>query len=66
MRFPTITLFARRRRVPGRARDPDDQKDAVKCRAFADARMWMLPIRARVDPSLIDLVVEKLDGSQAA
>ena len=42
------------------------EKDAVKCRAFADTRMWMLPIRARVDPSLIDLVVEKLDGSQAA
>ena len=42
------------------------EKDAVKCRAFADARMWMLPIRARVDPSLIDVVVEKLDGSQAA
>ena len=42
------------------------EKDAVKCRAFADARMWILPIRARVDPSLIDVVVEKLHGSQAA
>jgi len=42
------------------------QKDAVKCRAFADARMWMLPIRAHVDPALVDLVVEKLDGSQVA
>jgi tetraacyldisaccharide 4'-kinase len=42
------------------------QKDAVKCRAFADARMWMLPIRAHVDPSLVELVVEKLDGSQVA
>ena len=26
------------------------EKDAVKCRAFADARMWMLPIRARRRP----------------
>jgi tetraacyldisaccharide 4'-kinase len=42
------------------------QKDAVKCRAFADARMWMLPIRARVEAPLYDLVLEKLDGSQAA
>lgn len=42
------------------------QKDAVKCRAFADARMWMLPIHAHVDPSLIEFVVGKLDGSQAA
>jgi tetraacyldisaccharide 4'-kinase len=42
------------------------EKDAVKCRAFADARMWMLPIRARVDPALADAVVEKIRGSQAA
>ena len=42
------------------------QKDAVKCRAFADARMWMLPIRAEVDRALIELVVEKVDGSQVA
>jgi tetraacyldisaccharide 4'-kinase len=42
------------------------QKDAVKCRAFGDARMWMLPIRAQIDEALVDLVVEKLDGSEAA
>jgi tetraacyldisaccharide 4'-kinase len=42
------------------------QKDAVKCRAFADSRMWMLPIRAEVDGALIERVVEKLDGSQVA
>ncbi|HET8876232.1 MAG TPA: tetraacyldisaccharide 4'-kinase [Casimicrobiaceae bacterium] len=41
------------------------QKDAVKCRAFADARMWMLPIRARVEPALVDFVVEKIDGPKA-
>ena len=39
-------------------------KDAVKCAAFADARMWKLPIRARVDPALVDLIVEKIDGSE--
>jgi tetraacyldisaccharide 4'-kinase len=42
------------------------EKDAVKCRAFADARMWTLPIRARIDPAFVDAVVEKLHGSQAA
>ncbi|MDQ2916102.1 MAG: tetraacyldisaccharide 4'-kinase [Pseudomonadota bacterium] len=41
------------------------EKDAVKCRAFADARMWMLPIGAHVDPALIDYVLEKIDGPQA-
>ncbi len=41
------------------------EKDAVKCREFQDARMWMLPIRARVDPAFFDLVAEKLRGSQA-
>jgi tetraacyldisaccharide 4'-kinase len=42
------------------------EKDAVKCRAFADERMWMLPIRARVDAALFDLILEKLHGLQAA
>jgi tetraacyldisaccharide 4'-kinase len=40
-------------------------KDAVKCAAFADVRMWKLPIRARIDPALVDLILEKIDGSQA-
>lgn len=42
------------------------EKDAVKCREFGDPRMWMLPIRASVDPALIDAVVEKLRGLQAS
>jgi tetraacyldisaccharide 4'-kinase len=42
------------------------EKDAVKCRAFADPRMWMMPIRARVDPALVELVMERIDGSKAA
>ena len=42
------------------------QKDAVKCRAFADPRMWMLPIRACVDAALIERVLEKIDGSEAS
>jgi tetraacyldisaccharide 4'-kinase len=41
-------------------------KDAVKCRAFADARMWMRPIRARIDAALVDLVMARIDGPEAA
>jgi tetraacyldisaccharide 4'-kinase len=41
------------------------EKDAVKCRAFADARMWMMPIHARVDPALVDFIMERIDGSEA-
>ena len=41
------------------------EKDAVKCREFGDPRMWMLPIRASVDPALIDAVVGKLRGPEA-
>ena len=41
-------------------------KDAVKCAGFADARLWALDIRARIDGALVDRVEAKLDGSQAA
>jgi tetraacyldisaccharide 4'-kinase len=40
-------------------------KDAVKCAAFADARLWALDIRARIDGALVDRVETKLDGSEA-
>ena len=42
------------------------QKDAVKCKSFADERCWYLPIRAVIDPSLVALVEHKIRGSQAA
>ncbi len=46
-------------------------KDAVKCRAFADSRMWELPVAARIEPAggiaIVDRVVALLhsreDGS---
>jgi tetraacyldisaccharide 4'-kinase len=41
-------------------------KDAVKCAAFADERCHALDIRARIDPALAALVLERLDGRQAA
>lgn len=35
-------------------------KDAVKCAHHADGRFWALNIRARIDPSLVDRIEEKL------
>ena len=37
------------------------EKDAVKCTAFADARYWVLRVDAQIDPSLIDLILRKID-----
>jgi tetraacyldisaccharide 4'-kinase len=42
------------------------EKDAVKCVAFADERFWYLPVRAHLDPALVDLVLERIHGYQAA
>ncbi len=42
------------------------EKDAVKCTAFADDRFWFLPVRARLDPALVDFVFERIHGYQAA
>ena len=42
------------------------EKDAVKCAAFADARCWCLPIRARIDPALIARLERTIRGRQAA
>ena len=42
------------------------EKDAVKCREFADDRFWYLPVRAQLDPALVDFVLERIHGYQAA
>jgi len=36
------------------------EKDAVKCTAFADARYWVLRVDAKIDPTLIDLILRKI------
>ena len=36
------------------------EKDAIKCRAFADARMWALPVTARFDVALVDRIVDRI------
>jgi tetraacyldisaccharide 4'-kinase len=41
-------------------------KDAIKCQALADARMWTLPVEAIVAPGLIERILEKMHGRQAA
>ena len=46
------------------------EKDAVKCGAFADARMWFLRVEAMMPPEfdefLLSRLAPKADGSQAA
>ena len=44
------------------------EKDAVKCAAFADARYWVLRVDARIDPSLVDHLLRKMEphGRQTA
>jgi tetraacyldisaccharide 4'-kinase len=42
------------------------EKDAVKCAAFADTRFWYLPIRAHIDPALVERVERTIRGRQAA
>jgi len=42
------------------------EKDAIKCADFGDARVWVLPVAAEIDPALVDAIMEKLRGSQTA
>jgi tetraacyldisaccharide 4'-kinase len=42
------------------------EKDAVKCARFGDSRCWWLPIRARIEPALVDRVERRLRGREAA
>jgi tetraacyldisaccharide 4'-kinase len=38
------------------------EKDAVKCRDFADDRFWVVPVGARVEPPLLPLLEKTLHG----
>ncbi len=49
------------------------EKDAVKCAAFADARMWYMRVDAILPPEFDDFLLTRIaqsrrsaDGSQAA
>lgn len=37
------------------------EKDAVKCRAFAQANFWVLPVSADVDQRLVTIILSKLN-----
>lgn len=65
--FPDHHVFvARDLEFPGAQAILMTAKDAVKCARFADARCYALDIRAVLDPALVDLVLERIDGRQAA
>ena len=42
------------------------EKDAVKCAGLTPGEAWVLPVDAELPPALIDLILEKLRGRQAA
>ncbi len=42
------------------------EKDAVKCAGLTLGETWVLPVDAELSPALIDLILEKLRGRQAA
>jgi tetraacyldisaccharide 4'-kinase len=42
------------------------EKDAVKCAGLTLGETWVLPVEAELSPALIDLILEKLRGRQAA
>jgi len=42
------------------------EKDAVKCKRFAQAHYWVFPVRASLDPAFGRWLQEKLGGSKTA
>ena len=42
------------------------EKDAVKCKRFAQANHWVFPVNASLDPAFGRWLLEKLSGSKAA
>lgn len=36
------------------------EKDAVKCKAFAQAHHWVLPVKANIDAGLMSLILDKI------
>lgn len=42
------------------------EKDAVKCRQHTRGPVWVLPVDAEVPPALLDTLLEKMSGRQAA
>jgi tetraacyldisaccharide 4'-kinase len=53
-------------RLPGADLVVMTEKDAVKCGAFADSRMWFLRVEAMLPPEFDDFLLARIDGSKAA
>jgi tetraacyldisaccharide 4'-kinase len=37
------------------------EKDAVKCKEFADEKFWYLPVTATMDPAFCDALLRKIN-----
>ncbi|QJR12174.1 Tetraacyldisaccharide 4'-kinase [Usitatibacter rugosus] len=53
-------------KLPGAEAIVMTEKDAVKCAAFADGRMWFLRVTAVLPPEFEAFLLERLHGLQAA
>ncbi len=42
------------------------EKDAIKCAGLAPCPVWVLPVTASVEPGLVELILEKIDGRPSA
>lgn len=42
------------------------EKDAIKCAHIPDPRLWVAPVSATVDRRLVEAILERMRGSQAA
>jgi tetraacyldisaccharide 4'-kinase len=42
------------------------EKDAIKCTAFDDPRIWVVPVSANVDRRLVASILERIRGPKAA
>ncbi len=42
------------------------EKDAVKCGRFQEARMWAIPVFARIDPQLVEAILGRIGGRKTA
>ncbi|HSF71342.1 MAG TPA: tetraacyldisaccharide 4'-kinase, partial [Methylotenera sp.] len=42
------------------------EKDAVKCKAFAQAHHWVLPVHASMDDGLMPLILNKISSNKLA
>jgi tetraacyldisaccharide 4'-kinase len=42
------------------------EKDAVKCKMFAQANYWVLPVQASIDEALMPLILKKISSNKLA